>query len=68
MLKSTEGGRTQKHTIPRKLSISISATPEISVGEELDCPPIVVVNALAPLVGKENVSAKAWNSLVKYCR
>ena len=58
-------GTHPKYTKPRKLSISCLATPGISIGEESDFPSIVPEDPPASPVGKENMSAKIWDSLVK---
>ena len=54
-----------KYTKPRKLSISCFVTPGISIGEESDFPSVVPEDPPALPVGKENMSANIWDSLVK---
>ena len=50
-----------KYTKLRKLSISCFITPGISIGEVSDFPSIISEDP----AGKENISAKIWDSLVK---
>ena len=58
-------GTYPKYTKPRKLSISGLVTPGISIGDESDFPSIVAEGPPSPPVGKENMSAKIRDSLVK---
>jgi len=54
-----------KYTKLRKLSISCFVTPGISIGKESDFPSSAPDDPVSPVVGKENMSAKIWDSLVK---
>jgi hypothetical protein len=54
-----------KYTNPRKLSISSFVTPGISMGEESLFPSTIPSDPPVPPVGRENISAKIWDSLVK---
>ena len=58
-------GTYPKYTKPRKLSISCFVTSGISIGEESDFPSVIPEDPLASPTGKENMSAKIWDSLVK---
>ena len=64
-LRIRGAGTYPKYTKPRKLSISGFVTPGISIGEESDFPSVVPKGPLTPPMGKENMSAKIWDSLVK---
>jgi len=64
-LYPNSGGTYPKYTKPRKLSISCFVTPGISIGEVSDFPSVVPEDPPVPPTGKENMSAKIWDSLVK---